>query len=136
MTPAKKVGLVARTFLMTTGHVSADFRQGTSSVRNGVRPDKLTVNDEDAIAKSRRNLIPRVSTRFGLSVENEWVGAGRDSRTRLARPDSQTRTGTGTHIVPCSADREQDWQLNPAHTLLNVLTIHTYRTGGIFCRNV
>ena len=97
---------------------------------------RLTVNNEDAITKNRRNLIPRVSTRFSLSVENDRVGAGRDSRTRLARPDSQTRTGTGKHIVPCSADREQDWQPYPAHTLLNVLTIHTYRTGGIFCRNV
>ena len=44
VTPAKKVGLVARTFLMTTGHVSADFRQGTPSVRNGVRPDKFEID--------------------------------------------------------------------------------------------
>ena len=44
MTLAKKVGLVPRTFLMTTGHVSADFRQGTPSVRNGVRPDKFEID--------------------------------------------------------------------------------------------
>ena len=83
---------------------------------------RLAVNDEDAIAKSRGNPIPRVSTRFSLSVENDRVGAGRDSRTRrLARPHSQTRTGTGKHIVPCSTDHEQDWQTYPADTLLNVL---------------
>ena len=45
VTPAKKVGLVARTFLMTTGHVSADFLQGTPSVRKGVvRPDKFGID--------------------------------------------------------------------------------------------
>ena len=44
VTPAKKVGLVPQTFLMTTGHVSADFRQGTPSVRKGVRPDKFEMD--------------------------------------------------------------------------------------------
>ena len=39
--------------------------------------------------------IPRVSTRFSLSVEKEQADAGRDGRTRLARPNSQARTGTG-----------------------------------------
>ena len=37
---------------------------------------------------------PGVSTRFNLSVENEQADAGRDGRTRLARPNSQARTGT------------------------------------------
>ena len=36
---------------------------------------------------------PRVSTRFSLSAEDERAGAGRDVRTRLARPNSQARTG-------------------------------------------
>ena len=31
-------------FLMTTGHVSADFRQGTPSIRNGVRLDKFGID--------------------------------------------------------------------------------------------
>ena len=34
-------------------------------------------------------------TRFSLSVENGQADAGRDGRTRLARPDSQVLTGTG-----------------------------------------
>ena len=38
---------------------------------------------------------PSVSTRFSLSKENEQARAGRDGRTRLARPSSQARTGTG-----------------------------------------
>ena len=44
VTPAKKVGLVARTFLMNTGHVSAAFLKGTPSVRKGVRPDKFEID--------------------------------------------------------------------------------------------
>ena len=41
--------------------------------------------------------IPQVSTRFSLGVENEQADAGRDGRTRLARPNSQARTGTGKY---------------------------------------
>ena len=36
-----------------------------------------------------------VHTRFSPSVENMWAEAARDSRTCLARPNSQTRMGTG-----------------------------------------
>ena len=32
-----------------------------------------------------------------LSVENEQAGARRDGRTRLVRPNSQARTGTGKY---------------------------------------
>ena len=38
--------------------------------------------------------LPQVSTRFSLSVENELADAGRDGRTRYARPNSQVRTET------------------------------------------
>ena len=34
------------------------------------------------------------SGRMSLSMENEQAEPGRDSRTRLARPISQARTGT------------------------------------------
>ena len=65
----------------------------------------------DAVAPSRSYLIPRVSTRFSLDVENEQAGVGRDGQTRLARPNSQARTGQGKNIYfPCSADHEQDRQ--------------------------
>ena len=32
---------------------------------------------------------------FSLSLENRQVDAGGDGRSRLARPNSQARTGTG-----------------------------------------
>ena len=52
-----------------------------------------------------------VSITFSLNVENERADAGRDGRTRLARPDSQQeRTGTGKYHFPCSADQEKDRQ--------------------------
>ena len=35
-----------------------------------------------------------MSTIFCLSLENEQADAGPDGRTRLARPNSQARTGT------------------------------------------
>ena len=47
----------------------------------------------DAVAEMGRNPVT-ISTRFSLSVKNEQADAGRDGRTRLARPNSQARTGT------------------------------------------
>ena len=41
---------------------------------------------------------------------DEQADAGRDGWTRLARPNSQARTGTGEYYFPCSADHEQDWR--------------------------
>ena len=41
--------------------------------------------------------IPYVSTRFSLSMENDQDDAGRDGRTRLARPNSQARLGIGEY---------------------------------------
>ena len=37
-----------------------------------------------------------------LSVENERTDAGRDGRTRLARSNSQARTGTGKYSLTTS----------------------------------
>ena len=45
--------------------------------------------------------------------EDDQADAGRDCRTRLARPNSQAQTGTGKNIFLCSADHEQDWQSYP-----------------------
>ena len=45
---------------------------------------------------------------------DKQADAGRDCRTRLARPNSQARTRTGGNIYfPCSADHVQDWQSYP-----------------------
>ena len=32
------------------------------------------------------------------------------AEARLARPNSQTQTGTGEYSFPCLVDQEQDWQ--------------------------
>ena len=40
---------------------------------------------------------PVSNTRFSLSVENEQADAGRDGRTRLARPNSQALMATGKY---------------------------------------
>ena len=57
---------------------------------------------------------------------DEQADAGRDGWTRLARPNSQARTGTGEYSFSCWADHEQDWQPYPVDPLLYVMTIHTY----------
>ena len=58
--------------------------------------------------------IPLESIRFSLSMENEQADAGRDCRTRLARPNSQARTATGKYLsFTVQADHEQDWQPYP-----------------------
>ena len=44
---------------------------------------------------------------------DEQVDAGRDSRTHLAKSNSQAQTGTEKHLFLCSADHEQDWRRYP-----------------------
>ena len=41
-----------------------------------------------------------IHTIFSPNVENVWADAGKDSRTCLARPNSQTRMGTGIFPFP------------------------------------
>ena len=65
------------------GPMPADSRQLTPSVR--ARPDKLGTDTIACIA----------SVSFSLRVENNQVDAGQDGQTRLARPNSQARAGTG-----------------------------------------
>ena len=69
-----------------------------------------------------------VGTRFSLSVENEQADAGRDGRTRLARPNSQARTGTGKYsFFPVQLTTSRIGNLTRLiYTLLYVMTIHTY----------
>ena len=81
-------------------------------------------------APSRKAVeIPRVSTRFSLSVENEQADAGRDGRTRLARQKSQARTGKGKQIFSPiqlnTSSRIVNHNIRLIHALLKVLTIHT-----------
>ena len=57
---------------------------------------------------------------------DEQADAGRDCRTRLARPNCQARTGKGNINFPCSADHEQDWQPYPVdlYSTICVMTMH------------
>ena len=48
-------------------------------------------------AEIGRNSVSR--HQIHLRVENEQAAAGRDCRTRLARPNSQARTGTGKYSL-------------------------------------
>ena len=67
-------------------------------------------------------------TRFSLSVdEDEQADAEQDGRTRLARQNSQARTGTGKNscfLVQLTTSRVGN-HTRLIHTLLKVLTIHT-----------
>ena len=59
---------------------------------------------------------------------DEQAEAGRDRRIRLARPNSQARTWTGTekNHFPCLAHHEQDWQPYPVDPYLCFMCNHTY----------
>ena len=63
-------------------------------------------------------------------MENDQANAGRDGRSRLARPNAQARTGAGKYSfsLNSSADHEQDWQPYPVDPsfLLYVMTITLY----------
>ena len=74
--------------------------------------------------KSER--IPWVSSRFSLSVENEQAHAGRDGRTRPARPISQVRTGTGKYSFSLFSWPRAGLSTLPGWSLplLYVMTIH------------
>ena len=62
----------------------------------------------DAAAEQGRNPVSKHQVQ--PEYEDEQADAGRDCRTRLARPNSQALTGTGNIHFPRSADRVQDWQ--------------------------
>ena len=74
----------------------------------------------DTAAELRRNPVSKHQIQPEYEVGQ--ADAGWEDRTRLARPNSQARTGTGkkTFFI-CSADHEQDWQnYRLIHTLLKV----------------
>ena len=80
----------------------------------------------DAAAELGRNPVSK--HQIQSEYEDEQADAGRDCRTRLARPNSQARTGTGKYIdFSCSAAHVQDWQPFPRLILLllYLMIIHT-----------
>ena len=72
-----------------------------------------------------------VSTRFSLSVENEWADAGWDGRTRLARHNLSGANGDrDKNIFPfqLTTSRIDDHYrlINTLLKLMTILLIHTY----------
>ena len=78
----------------------------------------------DAAAELGRNPVSKhqIQPEYG----DEQADAGRDCRTRLARPNSQAGTWTGKYsFFPCSADHEQDWQPYPVDPYSSYMCDHT-----------
>ena len=66
----------------------------------------------DAATELGRNPVSK--HQIQPEYRDEQADAGRDCRTRLARPNSQGHErGQGTTHFLCSADHEQDWQPYP-----------------------
>ena len=66
--------------------VTTDWMFYTSLCENSINQSKYRAS---SVVLKKSNSI-----RFGLSLENEQADAGPNGRTRLARPNSQARTGT------------------------------------------
>ena len=70
--------------------------------------------------------IPRVSTRFSVSIENEQAATRRDSQTCLAKPSSQARTGARKNFpVQLTMDRIGNLTRSIC-ILLYVMTTHAF----------
>ena len=64
-------------------------------INSGLTRWRITVY-VDVVAESGRDPVSKHQPiRFSLDVENGRANAGEDGRTRLSRPKSQARTGTG-----------------------------------------
>ena len=89
----------------------------------------------DAAAEPGRDRVSKhqIEPEYG----DEQADAGRDCRTRLAKPNSQARTGTGKNInFPCSADHVQDWQPYPVDPYSCHMYDHTYNFRALSPRNL
>ena len=93
-----------------------------------VRPLKSRMNGKKT--HTHTHMKQQFYTRHQIQPEygDEQADAGRDGWTRLARPNSQARTGTGEYYFPCSADHEQDWQPYPVDPYSAICNDHTYYT--------
>ena len=82
----------------------------------------------DAVAELGRNPVSKhqIQPEHG----DEQADAGRDCRTRPARPYSQARTRTGKYWFSCSADHVQDWQPYPVGPHSCYMCDHTYICGS------
>ena len=78
----------------------------------------------DVAAELGRNPVSnkhQIQSEYG----DEQADAGRDCRTRLARPNSQARTRAGNIRFACSADHVQDWQPHPVDPYSCCMCGHT-----------
>ena len=78
--------------------------------------------------------IPRVSTRFSVSIENEQAGKRRDSQTCLAKPNFQARTrARNISPVQLTMNRIGDLTQLICTLLLYVMITYAYLLR-IYCR--
>ena len=93
--------------------VNAIGAQLRDSINSGLTQWRLAVLNivMDAAAEIGRNPVCKyqIQPEFG----DEQADAGRDCRTRLARPNSRRERGQGNIHFPCLADHVQDWQPYP-----------------------
>ena len=77
-----------------------------------------------AAAEVRRNPVSmhQIQPEYG----DEQADAGRDCRTRLARPNLRHERGQGNIHVFCSADHVQDWQPYPVDPYSSYMYGHSY----------
>ena len=78
----------------------------------------------DAAAELGRN--PVSEHQIQLKYGDEQADAGRNCRTRLARPVPRRERGQGNIYFPCSADQVQDWQPYPVGPYSCYMCDHTY----------
>ena len=96
-------------------------------INSGLTRWRMAVINEymDAAAELGRNPVSKhqIQSEYG----DEQADAGRDCRTRVARPNLQARTRTGKYIhFSCSADHVQDWQPYPVDPYSCYMCDHTY----------
>ena len=78
----------------------------------------------DATAELGRNPVSK--HQIQSEYRNGQAVAGRDCRTRLARPNYQARTGTRKYSFPLFSGHEQDWQPYPVDPYSCYMYDHTY----------
>ena len=78
----------------------------------------------DAAAELGRNPVSKhqIQPAYG----DEQADAGRDCRNRLARPNSEARSGTENIYFPRSADHAQDCQPYPVDPYSSYMCDHAY----------
>ena len=77
---------------------------------------------------AERGGIPRVSTRFSLTVENErgWRGTGPLNVSRETNSHARARGRQCNIPFSCSADHEQDWEPYPVDPYSATCDGHIY----------